>query len=117
MTLSGRWIGSRQSKYEVLAARTGEISPPLSLSENDLSDLLEDRKNGWSLADRIAFEIDWGDFISLQSQRDQKIAGLLAKGYRRSEAAHAVGLRRPAVTQRMNRLRDHWAEFQEDALH
>ncbi len=33
------------------------------------------------------------------------------------EAAEAVGLSRPAVTQRMARLKGDWEDLQEEALH
>jgi len=113
MTYSGRQLGSRWTKYDALAAKTGKVEKPLSLSSGELDELLEDRKNAWpTVLDRVAFQTDWTEFMAAQSKRNQGIVGMLAKGYRRSEAAHAVGISRPAVTQRMARLRDCWEQYQ-----
>lgn len=118
MTISGRQVGSAMRKYDAFSETNGEIQHPLSLSENDLDDLLEDRKNAWpTVLDRVGFELDWTDFMSDRSSRDRDIVGLLAKGYLRSEAAEAVGLSRPAVTQRMGRLKKGWEDLQEEGVH
>ena len=115
MTRSGRIVGSSTSKYDAFSTTNGEIQRPLSLSDNDLSELLEDRKNAWTPADQTAFRIDWTEFLSERDRRDEQIVGILAKGYRRSEAAHAVGISRPAVTQRMGRLKEGWEAYCADA--
>ena len=55
--------------------------------------------------------------MSDRSRRDRDIVGLLAKGHLRSEAAEAVGLSRPAVTQRMARPKGDWEDLQQEAVH
>ena len=52
-----------------------------------------------------------------RDRRDEQITGMLAKGYLRSEAAYAIGISRPAVTYRMDRLRGDWEDFQPDPLY
>jgi len=117
MTYSGRQLGSRWRKYDALAAKTGKVERPLCLSHDELAELLEDRKGAWpTVLDRVGFQMDWTEFMAAQPKRTQGIVGMLAKGYRRSEAAHAVGISRPAATQRMVRLRDAWEDLQEDVL-
>ena len=113
MTRSGRPVGSAMSKYDVFSTANGKIEPPLSLSDNDLSELLKDQKNIWTPADQVAFKVDWTEFLSERDRRDGQIVGMLAKGYLRSEAAEAVGLSRPAVTYRMDRMQEDWEERQD----
>ena len=62
----------------------------------------------------MAFAMDWTELMAGRDRRDRQITGMLAKGYLRSEAAEAVGISRPAVTQRMGRLKEGWDEHQGD---
>ena len=112
MTRSGRQVGSRSSKYDAFSTTNAEIPRPLSLDESDLSELLADRTGSWPVADRACFEMDWKEFMSERSEVDRQIVGMLAKGHRRSEAAEAIGVSRPAVTQRMYRVQEAWENYQ-----
>ena len=67
MTWSGRQVGSAMSKYDAFSTTNGAIQHPLSLSENDLGGLLEDRRNSWTPADQTAFRIDWTDFSTTRA--------------------------------------------------
>ncbi|NOZ21550.1 MAG: hypothetical protein GXP25_10735 [Planctomycetes bacterium] len=80
----------------------------MSLSDTNLSDFLEDRKNAWTPADQTTFKVDWTEFLSERGRVDEQVAGMLAKGYLKSEA---VRLSRPAVTYRMDRMREDWETY------
>jgi DNA-directed RNA polymerase specialized sigma24 family protein len=73
--------------------------------------LLHDRRT--PPPDQVAFRIDWSRFLAQQNDRTRRAIGLLAAGYRRSEVADTLGVTRPAITQRMDRVRRDWEKFRE----
>jgi len=119
--------GSRERRREVLnpkAARSGNFKVHRlrdardyiydCLASNDHAVwrlvLLEDRRT--PVADQAAFRLDWGSFLSRQSDRVRQIIAALAAGHRRCDVADRFGISASALTQRMNRLHRAWLAFQ-----
>jgi hypothetical protein len=80
----------------------------LMLQGHHLDPILRDRWSHWPVPDRVAFKLDFGDYVSRQPQRTRRIIDLLAQGYRRCEAATLLGVSSAAVTQRMDRAWQAW---------
>jgi DNA-directed RNA polymerase specialized sigma24 family protein len=80
----------------------------LLLEGRHLDPILRDRWSHWPVPDRVAFKLDFRDYVSQQSRRPRQIIDLLAQGYRRSEAATMLGVSSAAVTQRMDRAWQAW---------
>jgi predicted ArsR family transcriptional regulator len=51
-----------------------------------------------------------------QTDRTRTAAALLAAGHRRSEVADALGVSRPAITQRLARLEREWNVFHREPV-
>lgn len=111
----GSWTNTRFA----VGKRTRNASWAVSLDpQRRFADwLLEDRHCRWPVLDRVAFKLDWATFVSGQTHRTRRIIALLSQGYRRSEAAHLLGISRPCVTQRMCRAHAEWERFQDEPLY
>jgi hypothetical protein len=73
----------------------------LLLQGHHLDPILRDRWSHWPVPDRVAFKLDFRDYVSRQPHRTRQIIDLLAQGYRRCEAATLLGVSSAAVTHRM----------------
>lgn len=94
-----------------LPSKEGRIFDCLSAPDQPVwkDHLLHDRRT--PPPDQVAFRIDWSEFLAEQSDRTRRAIGLLAAGYKRSEVADTLGVTRPAVTQRIDRVRRDWEKF------
>jgi hypothetical protein len=127
---TGRHIGGAQdSKRDVLswrAQRAGGFKVRLlGWNDEEIYDcltapdqpvwrwvLLEDHRT--PVPDQVAFRLDWSTFLAQQTDRTRQAIGMLAAGHRRCEVADRLGVTRPALTQRMNRVRRDWGKFRAD---
>ncbi len=66
------------------------------------------------VVDQVAFRVDFPEWLDRLSQRDRRLATLLAVGNSPSEAAHELGLSRSRVSQRREALRASWQAFHGD---
>jgi hypothetical protein len=58
--------------------------------------------------DQVAFRCDWSEALAQQNDRVRQMIGLLAAGYLRCNVTEKFGITRPAITQRMDRVRRDW---------
>lgn len=94
-------------------AKAGKMMTPFSMLPPESTEhLLPDRKSCWPVSDQVAFRIDWSEFTSRCSRQNHLIMRLLAAGYRRNEVARRLRITPPAITQRMQAVRNRWQVFQ-----
>ena len=94
-------------------AKAGKMMTPFSMLPPESTEhLLPDRKSHWPVPDQAAFRIDWSEFTSRCSRRDRFIMDMLVAGYRRNEVARRLRITPPAITQRMQAVRNRWQAFQ-----
>jgi len=89
-----------------------QVSPFSQLPPENTEFLLPDRRAHWPVPDQAAFRIDWSEFTSRCSRQNRLIMRLLAAGYRRNEVARRLRITPPAITQRMQAVRNRWQAFQ-----
>ena len=112
---SGRkFAGERQTDILSEAGRVmGKVPPVARFGFGERLDdlLLEDRRNGWPVPDRVAFKLDWAAYLDRQPRRTRQIIDLLGQGHLRKEAAAALRITPPAVSMRMNNAYRAWQNF------
>ncbi|MCH8808056.1 MAG: hypothetical protein IH986_18470 [Planctomycetes bacterium] len=106
--------GERQTDILSEAGRAlGKVPPVARFGFADRLDdlLLEDRRNGWPVPDRVAFKLDWAAYLDRQPKRTRHIIEMLGQGHLRKDAAAALRITPPAVSMRMNNAYRAWQSF------
>ena len=109
---NGRHIGSKTNSREIMSGSAwGRHAQPQNLPQENSRwhDLVTD--DSTPIPDQVAFKIDWGDFVNVQSPRHRRMIHLLGVGHTASWVARKFRLSPSRVTQLRKEWRQQWLMY------
>ena len=110
--------GSRSSTDALAEGALARQRTPQHVSLEDIGEgckafcaVFGDRRWRWPVLDYVAPSMDWNQFEGRCSQRDRQIIKMKRAGGLQTEIASRLGIRPPAVNQRLSNLLARWNEM------
>ena len=108
--LAGRRLAGSTSTDAMSVRAQKAVGTTVSIdADNNIYELIVGRKTCWPIVDLVAAKVDWSEFMETCDDRDKTIVAARLQGHMQTEIAAELGVSPPAVSQRLQSLRERWA--------